>query len=682
MLVTRSPPPPPPLHVPLRCRLALLFSLIFPLSSRTFPQFAGTRTHMPPKREPKQKSMLLFTVPRAAYTPGSNGACPISRAEAESVTRAVRDQQASSQGPTGGGDWSPAEKLEIGRKVVEGKLSAVVADWNAPLAGRRKLSKSSASRFATLYREELGKRKRAAALLGEVTEEVVLPPPQKRGRPAILTDSEETRLMQLLRALRRCGTQVSAETVSASARGLVSASSDPSRIDSETALGTEWARKYLAAQGWTLRMRTTAVCHSPGLLERAKAEFEGEVQRLRAQHNIPDDLVVNVDHTALPLLPGTTKTFDKKGASYVPLSKSDEKKAITGVFGASATGDLLPVQLIYGGLTSRSHGRFEEEYLETYGETWHLTANPKHWASEATTLEYIEKVLVPYLTGVKETKGLGEEQKSLLIIDKFTGQQTEKVAAALAESGIVTVDIPPGFTAFLQPLDLGFNAYIKKYLREKFSKWYTGVCTKLFRRDEKRKTRALAKTGTPFLFAGMGSHEVMVYDSSVKTAAFRNAVLAGTRASIVVSPGCADWVHPGDNASGWYALRAVELCLNSYGVRKAYLPKVKDALNLLEKVIPTDTEGIPGAQDAVQQVLEELRSANGDAAQFNEAQRLPYPRRPGCCGRTQPGVLHQCEADHPVRGAVGRDPHGDPFRAADRVRRGEPAFRVVRRPEP
>ena len=280
----------------------------------------------------KQMSLLKFTLPREAFsTTDTANSSSLSFAEAEQVTREVRQQQQAAARVTTP-DWTAAEKLEVGRLVVEefaGSIKKAMDRWNSPLSNRRRLTKGTASRFAEVYRKDLKKKKTTVSLLS-----VEGPPAQrpKRGRPSIMTDREQKKLLNLLVTLRRNGAQVTAHTVSSSARGIVKVSDDRSRLVTETTLGVEWSRKWLASQGWTLRASTTAACLNPGVFEEKKAAFVSEVKALRAQYNIPPDLIINADHTALPLLPTSTKTFEKKGSEIVPLMTSEDKRSITGVF--------------------------------------------------------------------------------------------------------------------------------------------------------------------------------------------------------------------------------------------------------------------------------------------------------------------------------------------------------------
>ncbi len=78
-------------------------------------------------------------------------------------------------------------------------------------------------------------------------------------------------------------------------------------------------------------------------------------------------------------------------------------KLPTAVFCGSMVGDFLPPQLIYQGKTSRCHPKYN------FPLDWSITHAPKHWSTEATTIEY-------YITTGKDINEL--ESVSISPIDR------------------------------------------------------------------------------------------------------------------------------------------------------------------------------------------------------------------------------------------------------------------------
>ena len=84
-----------------------------------------------------------------------------------------------------------------------------------------------------------------------------------------------------------------------------------------------------------------------------------------------------------------------------------------------------------------------------------------HWANEDTMLEYVQKVIVPFVENKRETLNLNGEQPALAIFDQFKDQLTEKVTNELEENYIHSVLIPAAYTGQLQPMDISGNKVIK-----------------------------------------------------------------------------------------------------------------------------------------------------------------------------------------------------------------------------
>ena len=44
---------------------------------------------------------------------------------------------------------------------------------------------------------------------------------------------------------------------------------------------------------------------------------------------------------------------------------------------------------------------------------WHVTATPNHWCNEVTTLDYVQKLIIPYIKKKKKELGMPATQSSL-----------------------------------------------------------------------------------------------------------------------------------------------------------------------------------------------------------------------------------------------------------------------------
>ena len=81
----------------------------------------------------------------------------------------------------------------------------------------------------------------------------------------------------------------------------------------------------------------------------------------------------------------------------------------------------------------------------------------KYWRNKKENLGLIDGILLPYIEKTKKDLNLPTDQKSLLIWDAFTSQNTDAVKNRLSELNILTVNVPENLTHLLQPLDLTTN---------------------------------------------------------------------------------------------------------------------------------------------------------------------------------------------------------------------------------
>ena len=123
-----------------------------------------------------------------------------------------------------------------------------------------------------------------------------------------------------------------------------------------------------------------------------------DVKTVVEMEEIPKDLIINWDQTDMHYIPVSSWTMEKEGAKRVKIAEVDDKRQITAVFGASLTGDFLPVQLIYKGKTPRCLPTV------TFPACWQSTFSHNHWANEHTMLEYVDIILVPYISKKRRTQ--------------------------------------------------------------------------------------------------------------------------------------------------------------------------------------------------------------------------------------------------------------------------------------
>ena len=166
------------------------------------------------------------------------------------------------------------------------------------------------------------------------------------------------------------------------------------------------------------------------------------------KYAIPDSLVINFDQTPLKIVQCSNSTLAKKNSKTVTIFGASDKRSITGTFSLTLSGKFLPKQLIYGGKTQQSLPRYQ------FPTGFSLSVNEKHFSNTNESIKLLKEIIVPYVKKERESKGLGEDQKALVIMDVFTGQMTSDVKDVLEVNNILVTNVPANMTRFYQPLDL------------------------------------------------------------------------------------------------------------------------------------------------------------------------------------------------------------------------------------
>ena len=212
------------------------------------------------------------------------------------------------------------------------------------------------------------------------------------------------------------------------------------------------------------RKATTAISkYSVSNFAEVKKSFLASVVETVSMEEIPPELILNWDQTGIMIVPSTSWMMDERGSRSVEIAGLKDKRQITAVFCGSIQGDFLPVQLIYKGTTPRCHPHFK------FPPGWHVTHSKNHWSTEETMLEYIDNIIVPYISANRES----DDQSALVIMDNFKGQITPSIVSLLEENNIQFCLIPPNTTDRLQPLDISVNKPAKHFLKQKFQEWYS-----------------------------------------------------------------------------------------------------------------------------------------------------------------------------------------------------------------
>ena len=102
----------------------------------------------------------------------------------------------------------------------------------------------------------------------------------------------------------------------------------------------------------------------------------------------------------------------------------DDKRQIAATICGNIVGDFLPVQLIYDGATDKCH---------------YISHSQNYWSNEDVVMEYLKKIIFPYIKSKCQALKLPKNAKALLIFDVFKGQTTSAVNDFLKNNDIIVI---------------------------------------------------------------------------------------------------------------------------------------------------------------------------------------------------------------------------------------------------
>ena len=295
-------------------------------------------------------------------------------------------------------------------------------------------------------------------------------PVKKRGRKTLLPKEIDEKVIDMAISMRLAGAVVNYNILIAIAKALVTANDRTLLVEfgGTIQLGWKWCTSVFKRMNWVNRKCTTSKpLIAPGLIKEVGFTFFKEISEAVQAHKIPPELIINIDQTPLPFVLISKYTMNKKGESNVPILGTSDYRQITGTFAITLSGKFLPMQLIYQGTTDRCHPKYK------FPDDFHITHTSNHWANEGTSIDLLNKVILPYVKQTREDLGLQEDFPWLYICDVFKAQWTDAVKAIVAKSSGKMTPVPNNWTPYFQPLDVSVNKPCKDFLRNEAQTWYS-----------------------------------------------------------------------------------------------------------------------------------------------------------------------------------------------------------------
>ena len=225
-----------------------------------------------------------------------------------------------------------------------------------------------------------------------------------------------------------------------------------------------WVKRFLKRHNLSIRKASYLGQKMDKDIQNLTYKFLLNCIKTRIKTQINDDIhcLVNVDETPCYLENPSKDTVDIKGKKQIDIiTYGKDKCRITAVLSITASGEKLPPLLILKGKVGK---RKEEELnkLEIVKKKKiFVKCQEKAWCNTELFKFWINNVFIIY-------QKLVVKKNCILILDQATSHINNGIINYLNNNNITYIIIPPGFTRFLQPLDLSINKPFKMALRKQY----------------------------------------------------------------------------------------------------------------------------------------------------------------------------------------------------------------------
>jgi len=185
--------------------------------------------------------------------------------------------------------------------------------------------------------------------------------------------------------------------------------------------------------------------------------------------------VINWDQTGMQLVPaGNARTYHTKNSLDVSVANGDDKRGYTAVPTSTASGKMLPLQVIYGGAEGSLRALPNVLcHATSAAKGFVFVQTPTHWFSQGSMRKYIIGVIDPYVRSViKANNGqLPVDQKAVLLIDCWSVHKSEEFLLWMKEEypHLIILFVPGGTTSKFQPADTSLNCPFKAAVKAAYT---------------------------------------------------------------------------------------------------------------------------------------------------------------------------------------------------------------------
>jgi hypothetical protein len=274
------------------------------------------------------------------------------------------------------------------------------------------------------------------------------------GRPSYVAPSTRNVISKTLQGMRLADVSLNSFLAQGLIRGIMM-KWQPEMLDVNDGpfkVSRSWVRAFMNKEmGWTFRAGTQAARKKPATWEKDIRDMLTRAALLVRLQKVPPQLFINFDQTGLHLVPlGNEKTYEAKGKIQVGIAGLNEKAQITAVVTSTAAGNMLPVQLIFTGLSERSLPSASAS-ADARMEGFDITNTKNHWSSLETMKRYIKNIIDPYVKKTRTEMKLPDDQKVVLLMDCWSVHRSKEFRGFLSDhyKNYFILFVPAGCTGTL-----------------------------------------------------------------------------------------------------------------------------------------------------------------------------------------------------------------------------------------
>jgi hypothetical protein len=161
----------------------------------------------------------------------------------------------------------------------------------------------------------------------------------------------------------------------------------------------------------------------------------------------------------------------KKRSKYILIHGANDKRQITVSVSSSATGNVLPFQIVFTCSTTKCLPPLNVGRIACEEAGWHLTFSENHWSYVDTCKAFVEKILQPYRLEQIEHLKLDKGTKLIWLIDCWSVHKSKEFISWMKESHqeILIIFVPANCTSVFQSTDVILQKPFKHEFRQEFN---------------------------------------------------------------------------------------------------------------------------------------------------------------------------------------------------------------------